>query len=87
MKILGLGFYHIEFAAYNAIEKAVKDSTIDLGGSLAFCMNWRQGYLPKEVPKSFGNMVAVTAFFPGLRKDYLPFLEEIEGQIGNVMKK
>ena len=50
-------------------------------------MNWRQGFTPKEAANSFGNMVVVTAFFPGLRKEYLPFLKEIGGQIGNVMKK
>ena len=87
VQILGLGFYHIEFTAENAVEKAIEDSPIDLGGSLAFCMNWRQGFIPKEAANSFGNMVVVMAFFPGLRKEYLPFLKEIGGQIGNVMKK
>ena len=88
VQLLGMGFYHIEFSDASAVEMAVKNNPIELRlGSMAFCMNWTQGFSPKEGAKTFGNMYSTTVVFPGMRKEYVPFLDEICGQLGSVLHK
>ena len=60
---------------------------MDMRGSMAFFNTWKQGFLPEDAIHSSDRVFPITAMFPGLRKEYFPFLREIDNQIGYVLDK
>ena len=50
-------------------------------------MHWSQGFSPKDSLATCNNLYLVTTNFPELRKEYVPFLEEIGGHIGMAVRK
>ena len=87
VQMLGQGFYHVEFLEASSVKLVMHNNPVDMRGSLAFFSQWTQGFSPKEECKSGQMLGPVTMVMPGLRKEYLPFIEEIGKQVGIVVKK
>ena len=87
VQMLGQGFYHVEFLEASSVKLVMHNNPVDMRESLAFFSQWTQGFSPKEACKSGEMLVPVMMVMPGLRKEYLPFIEEIGKQVGIVVKK
>ena len=91
VQTLGRGFYQIEFEASEAAAKVVLLSPLALGSARAQFRQWFHGFDPTgEAASSFvppgERGFPVTACFPGLRKEYLPFLPQIGRALGTYLE-
>ena len=50
-------------------------------------MHLSQGFSPKDSLATCNNLYPATTNFPELRKEYVPFIEEIGGHIGMIVRK
>ena len=87
VQFLGRGFYHVEFASSEMAQSIIKCSSVDMRGSMAFFNTWKQGFFPEDAIHFGGRIFPITTMFPGLQKEYFPFLREIGNQIGYVLDK
>ena len=86
MRILRRGFYHIEFDFAEGVEVVLQLNPIFIKEAVIFFTHWHQDFLPDEATKTREICYPLIAVFPGLTREYVPFLECIGNQLGIVVK-
>ena len=84
VQFMGTGFYHVELDTIESVGMMLEHSPLDVRGARAFVMPWKQGFKPMEAIQKGERIFPLTIVFPGLRKEYLSIIEEIDSRIGPV---
>ena len=79
---MGKGFYHVTMMPETNICKIVESSPLIWHNARAYVFNWDVDFDMCKADACVGNPTVVTAFFPGLPKQWEPFLQAIGKSMG-----
>ena len=79
---MGKGFYHVTMMPETNIGKIVESNSLTWHNARAYVFNWDVDFDVCKADACIGNPIVITAFFPGLPKQWESFLPAMGKSMG-----